>query len=72
METYDAPAYAMAGASAAVAALRLMIKKGLVSREEAQAALIAEADLHQEASAEMSGTLNEQAGRILRFMAEKL
>src|SRR5215510_4627462 len=75
--TFQDGAYAMAALSAAVVAFRLLVKKGLLTREEAvrglldeavQRAIFAESPNEPRSTAE----LNRQSAEILKFIAESL
>jgi hypothetical protein len=81
MKTYQDGAYAMAALSASVVAFRILVKKGLVTREEAvralldeavQRAIFAEAKLQEEAIGQNTAELNRQSAEILKFIAEGL
>ena len=81
MKTFQDGAYAMAALSAAVVAFRILVKKGLVTREEAvralldeavQRAIFAEAKLHEESIGQNTAELNRQSAEILKFIAESL
>ena len=72
MKTYKDTAYTLAAVSAAVAAFRVLIKKGLITHAEATEALLAEAELHQDVIGETTTDMNAQAVEILKFIAEKL
>jgi hypothetical protein len=81
MKTFQDGAYAMAALSAAVVAFRVLVKKGLVTREEAvralldeavQRAIFAEAKLQEETIGQNTAELNRQSAEILKFIAESL
>jgi hypothetical protein len=77
MKTYQDGAYAMAALSAAVVAFRIMLKKGLVPRDEAVRALLDEAVsraifAEAEAAGEATAEINRQSAEILKFIAEGL
>jgi hypothetical protein len=70
----------MAAVSATVALFRVLVKKGVLTREEAVRAILdeavaraiqAEAQLQGEAG-RTSDDLNRQSAEILKFIAEKL
>jgi hypothetical protein len=79
MSTFHDAAYTMAAVSAIVALYRVLIAKGLVSRDEAVRALLDEAvarAIQAEAQSSPGGSttmdLNRQSAEILKFIAEKL
>jgi hypothetical protein len=81
MKTYQDGAYAMAALSASVVAFRVLVKKGLVTREEAvralldeavQRAIFAESKLQDESIGQTTAELNRQSAEILKFIAESL
>jgi hypothetical protein len=81
MKTFQDGAYAMAALSAAVVAFRILVRKGLVTREEAvrslldeavQRAIFAESQLHEETIGRTTAELNRQSAEILKFIAESL
>jgi hypothetical protein len=81
MKNYHQDAYAMAALSAAVVAYRILVKKGLVSRDEAVRALLdeavsraifAEAKLQERSITEATAEMNRQSAEILKFVAESL
>jgi len=80
MKTYQDGAYAMAALSAAVVAFRILVKKGLVTREEAVRSLLDEAvqraifaeSLPEEGKGRTTAELNRQSAEILKFIAESL
>lgn len=80
MKTFQDGAYAMAALSAAVVAFRILVKKGLVTREEAVRSLLDEAvqraifaeSLHDETKGRTTAELNRQSAEILKFIAESL
>src|SRR5262249_47711161 len=72
-------AYAMAALSATVVAFRLLVKKGLLPREEAVRNLLDEAvqraifaESHEATSGRSTAELNRQSAEILKFIAESL
>jgi hypothetical protein len=78
MKPFDDAAYTMAAVSATVALYRAVVRKGLLTRDEAVRAILdeavsraiqAEAQQQGDASA---GDLNRQCAEILKFIAEKL
>jgi len=78
MKTFQDGAYAMAALSAAVVAFRLLVKKGLLTRDEAVRSLLDEA-VQRAIFAESQGAighttaeLNRQSAEILKFIAESL
>ena len=76
MKPFDDAAYTMAAVSATVALYRAVVKKGLLTRDEAARAILDEAvsraiqaEAHTDAA---TGDLNRQCAEILKFIAEKL
>ena len=79
MKSFQDGAYAMAALSAAVVAFRLLMKKGLLTREEAVRNLLDEAvqraifaESHEATSGRSAAELNRQSAEILKFIAESL
>ena len=84
MSTFQDPAYTMAAISATVALFRALVKKGVLSRDEAVRAILdeavtraiqAEAQAPAPAQGQAGRTTNEvnrQAAEILKFIGEKL
>jgi hypothetical protein len=80
MKSFQDGAYAMAALSATVVAFRLLVKKGLLPREEAVRSLLDEAvqraifaeSLHEATSGRTTAELNRQSAEILKFIAESL
>jgi hypothetical protein len=77
MKTYRDGAYALAAYSAVAVALRLLVKKGLVARDEAVRALLDEAVsraifAEAEARSDAVAEVNRQSAEILKFLAEGL
>ena len=77
MATFHDAAYTMAAVSATVALYRALIKKGLMTRDEAVRVLLDEAvarAIQAEAAgdSETTNDLNRQSAEILKFIAEKL
>jgi hypothetical protein len=78
MTTFEDAAYTMAALSAVVALYRALIKKGLLTQEEAVRLILDEAvarAIQAEAQAATPGStmdVNRQAAEILKFIAEKL
>jgi len=77
MKSYEEGAYAMAALSAAVVAFRLLLKKGLIARDETVRALLDEAVsraifAEAEAKGEATAEINRQSAEILKFVAEGL
>jgi hypothetical protein len=76
MKPFDDAAYTMAAVSATVALYRAVVKKGLLTRDEAARAILDEAvsrAIQAEAPADAAtGDLNRQCAEILKFIAEKL
>jgi hypothetical protein len=80
MNSFHDAAYTMAAVSATVALFRVLVKKGVLTREEAVRAILdeavaraiqAEAQLQGQAG-RTSNDLNRQSAEILKFIAEKL
>jgi hypothetical protein len=77
MTPFDDAAYTMAAVSATVALYRVLVKNGVLTRDEAVRALLDEAvsraiqaeAQHGDAT---TGDLNRQCAEILKFIAEKL
>ncbi len=80
MSTFQDPAYTMAAISATVALFRALVKKGVLSRDEAVRAILDEAVTRAiQAEAQVQGQagrtpneVNRQAAEILKFIGEKL
>ena len=82
MSTFQDPAYTMAAISATVALFRALVKKGVLSRDEAVRAILDEAvtrAIQAEAQVQAQGqtgrtpnAVNRQAAEILKFIGEKL
>ena len=79
MKTLQDGAYAMAALSASVVAFRILVKNGLVSREEAVRALLDEAvqralfaESKPDEIGETTAELNRQSAEILKFIADSL
>ena len=81
MSTFQDAAYTMAGVSATIALYRALIKKGVLTRDEAVRILLDEAvarAIQAEAQAQETGggrsppDINRQSSEILKFIAEKL
>ena len=78
MSTFQDAAYTMAAVSATVALFRALVKKGVLSRDEAVRAILDEAvarAIQAEAQGQggrTSSEVNRQAAEILKFIAEKL
>ncbi|HKA79859.1 MAG TPA: hypothetical protein VKD43_07475 [Xanthobacteraceae bacterium] len=77
MANFHDAAYTMAAMSATVALLRALVKKGVLTRDEAVRALLDEAvarAIQAEAQGEAKATneVNRQSAEILKFIAEKL
>jgi hypothetical protein len=74
-------AYAMAAFSATLVLFRVLIKQGLISRDDAVRAMLdeavaramaAEAERSQGEAGNTAAELNSQSAEILKFIAEKL
>jgi hypothetical protein len=81
MNSFQDAAYTMAAVSATVALFRALIKKGVLTREEASRVILDEAVARAiQAEAQQQGhgvgrsnmDLNRQSAEILKFIAEKL
>jgi hypothetical protein len=78
MSTFEDAAYTMAAVSATVALFRALVKKGVLTRDEAVRTILDEAvarAIQAEAQGHASGgpnDLNRQSAEILKFIAEKL
>jgi len=77
MKTINDAAYTMAAVSATVALFRALVKKGVLTRDEAVRALLDEAvarAIQGEASGDGQATneINRQSAEILKFIAEKI
>jgi hypothetical protein len=84
MSSFHDAAYTMAGVSATIALYRALIKKGVMTRDEAVRVLLDEAvarAIQAEAQAQEQGPggpgkstmdINRQSAEILKFIAEKL
>jgi hypothetical protein len=81
MKTFQDAGYALAAVSASAVIFRLLVNKGLVTREEAvraildeavQRAIFAESNLQQESIGQGTAEANRQSAEILKFIAESL
>jgi hypothetical protein len=81
MKKFQDAAYAMAALGAALVVLRVLIKQGLVTRDEAvramldeavSRAIVAEAERNKGVTGKTAAELNSQSAEILKFIAEKL
>jgi hypothetical protein len=81
MKTFHDAGYALAAISASAVAFRILVNKGLVTREEAvraildeavQRAIFAESKLQQEEIGRGTAEANRQSAEILKFIAESL
>jgi hypothetical protein len=81
MKSYQDGAYAMAALSVSVVALRILVKKGLVGREEAaraiveeavQRAIFAESKQHDTAVGSSTAEMSRQSAEILKIIADSL
>jgi hypothetical protein len=81
MKNLQEAGYALAAISASAVAFRLLVNKGLVTREEAvralldeavQRALFAESKLQEDVIGEGTADANRQSAEILKFIAETL
>jgi hypothetical protein len=74
-------AYSMAAISTSVVAFRVLVSKGLITREEAvralldeavQRALFAETGLNDGSISKVTADLNRQTAEIIKYIAESL
>ena len=81
MKKFQDAGYALAAVSASAVAFRIMLNKGLVTREEAvralldeavQRALFAESKLQEDVIGQGTAEANRQSAEILRFIADSL
>ena len=79
MSAFQDPAYTMAAMSATVALFRALVKKGVLSRDEAVRVILDEAvaraiqaEAQQGPGGRSVNDLNRQTAEILKFIAEKL
>jgi hypothetical protein len=81
MSTFQDGAYTLAAVSATVALFRALVKKGVLTRDEAVRAILDEAvaraiqgEAQQQGQATGKSTIdmNRQSAEILKFIAEKL
>ncbi|TMJ34004.1 MAG: hypothetical protein E6G96_03150 [Alphaproteobacteria bacterium] len=81
MSTFQDAAYTMAGVSATIALYRALIKKGVLTRDEAVRVLLdeavaraiqAEAQAQETSAGRSTMDINRQSAEILKFIAEKL
>jgi hypothetical protein len=79
MQPFEDAAYTMAAVSATIALFRLLVKKGLLTRDEAVRVLLDEAvsraiqaEAQQPGAADATTDVNRQSAEILKFIAEKL
>ena len=75
MSSIQDGAYTLAALSATVALFRALVKKGLLTREEAVRAILDEAvsrAIQGEAEEQSTSDVNRQSAEILKFIAEKL
>ena len=81
MSTFQDAAYTMAGVSATIALYRALIKKGVLTRDEAvqvildeavSRAIQAEAQAQEAPGGRSTMDINRQSAEILKFIAEKL
>ena len=81
MKTFQDAGYALAAVSASAVVFRIMVNKGLVTREEAvraildeavQRAIFAESKLQEDAIGKGTAEANRQSAEILKFIAESL
>ena len=81
MSTFQDGAYTLAAVSATVALFRALVKKGVLTRDEAVRAILDEAvaraiqgEAQQQgpATGKSTSDMNRQSAEILKFIAEKL
>jgi hypothetical protein len=77
MNAFEDAAYTMAALTAAVALFRALVRKGVLTRDEAVRVLLDEAvsrAIQAEAphAGEATNDVNRQCAEILKFIAEKL
>jgi hypothetical protein len=82
MTTFQDRAYAMTALSVVVVVLKVLVKKGVLARDEAVRALLdeavakaiaaAEADRGHGGSGDSAADANEQSVEMLKFIAEQL
>jgi hypothetical protein len=75
MSSIQDGAYTLAALSATIALFRALLKKGLLTREEAVRAILDEAvsrAIQGEAEDQSTSDVNRQTAEILKFIAEKL
>ena len=79
MTPFDDAAYTMAAVSATVALYRVLVKNGVLTRDEAVRAILDEAvaraiqaEAQQGRGGKPGDDLNHQSAEILKYIAEKL
>jgi hypothetical protein len=79
MNTFHDAAYTMSAVSATVALYRALIKKGVLTRDEAVQVILDEAvaraiqaEAQQGVAGKSNMEINRQSAEILKFIAEKL
>jgi hypothetical protein len=81
MSAFQDGAYTLAAVSATVAVFRALVKKGVLTREEAVRAILdeavaraiqGEAEHYDPETGRSTGDINRQSSEILKFIAEKL
>ena len=79
MSTFHDGAYSLTAISATMALFRALVKKGVLTRDEAVRALLDEAvaraiqgEAEQRPGAGRSADINSQSAEILKFLADKL
>jgi hypothetical protein len=81
MKAFQDSAYAMAALSAVTVAYRILLSKGLVTREEAVRAILdeavsraifAESQVSEQAISQNTAEANRQSAEILKLLAEAL
>jgi hypothetical protein len=72
MKPFDDAAYTMAAVSAVVALYRVLVKNGVLTRDEAVRTLLDEAVSRAIQGEAAAHDVNRQCAEILKFIAEKL
>ena len=77
MANFHDAAYTMAGVSSTVALYRALMKKGVLTRDEAVRAILDEAvaraiQAEAQGDSQSANEVNRQSAEILKFLAEKL
>ena len=81
MKPFDDAAYTMAAVSAVVALYRVLVRNGVLSRDEAvrplldeavSRAIVAEEERNKGVTGKTAAEINSQSAEILKFISEKL